>query len=145
MVEKIPLSSFIPGYYTLTVDLLIDGQIKNARRLELEISALPAIPRPIVVSRANLTPDEEMFITGLQLFNSGNDLEAVQRLALAFSLNPGLKQALAYGEALFRTGEYQKVIDLLRPYNREEPPAELVSLLGRCHHSLNQFAQASVY
>lgn len=145
VVEKIPLSSFIPGYYTLTVDLLIDGQIKNARRLELEISALPAIPRPIVVSRANLTPDEEMFITGLQLFNSGNDLEAVQRLALAFSLNPGLKQALAYGEALFRTGEYQKVIDLLRPYNREEPPAELVSLLGRCHHSLNQFAQASVY
>jgi GWxTD domain-containing protein len=144
-IETIPLASFVPGYYTLTVDLMIDGQVKDTRREDLEISALPVIPRPIVVSRANINVDEEMFVTGLQLLNTGNSAEAAKRLALAYAKNPGLKQAVAYGEALFRTGDYEKVIDLLKTFDQPEAPAEVVSLLGRSYHSLNQFAQASVY
>jgi len=144
-IENIALSSFTPGYYILTVDLVIDGQVKDTRRADLEISALSVIPRPVVASRANINADEEMFITGLQLLNAGNNQEATRRLALAYTQSPGLRQAVAYAEALFRTGDYQKVIDLVKPFDQPDSPAEVVSLLGRSYHSLNQFGQASVY
>jgi len=145
IMEKISLSPFVPGYYTLEAEILIEGQVRNSRRAELEISSLPALATPIVVSRGSLSESEELFVTGIQLLNQGENAEAILRLGAAFSQSPGIKQALAYGEALFRSGEYRKVTELLKPYDQPEAPAELLSLLGRSYHSLNQLAAASIY
>jgi len=145
IMEKISLSSFVPGYYTVEAELLAEGQVRNSRRAELEISSLSAIATPIVVSRGSLSESEELFVTGIQLLNQGENAEATRRLGAAFSQSPGIKQALAYGEALFRSGEYRKVIELLKLYDQPEAPAELLSLLGRSYHSLNQLAPASIY
>ncbi|MGC9056527.1 MAG: GWxTD domain-containing protein [Candidatus Saccharicenans sp.] len=145
VVEKFPLNSFSPGYYTLKAELLVEGQLKSRQRAEMEITALPAIAAPIIVSRGQLSPEEELFITGVQLLNQGQNNEAARRLGENFSRNPGLKQALGYGEALFRLGKYSQVVELLKPYEQPEAPAELLSLLARSYHSLNQFLSASAY
>lgn len=141
----IPLGSFKPGYYSLMVDLLIDGQISASRRAELEISGLSNIPAPILVSRGSLSQADELLAAGIQHFHSGHLPEARKLLEEAHSLQPGLMTALALSEVLFRAGDFQRVAELLRPYDQPEAQAELVSLLGRAFHSLNQLERAAVY
>lgn len=145
IIESIPLAGLKPGYYSLTADLLLGGKLLDSRRAELEISPLANLPAPILVSRAALTEADELLATGIQLLNSGNIQEASERLNRAYSLKPGPVAALALSEALFRKGEFQRVIELLGPYDQPEAPAEVVSLLGRAFHSLNQPARAAVY
>uniref|UniRef100_UPI00404B5D77 GWxTD domain-containing protein n=1 Tax=Candidatus Saccharicenans sp. TaxID=2819258 RepID=UPI00404B5D77 len=145
VIESLPLSSLKPGYYTLTAELIIGTQVRDSRRAELEISGLSAIPSPILASRGQLTEADELLATGIQCLNTGNNQEALKRLSQAHSLNPGPASALALAEVLFRTGQFQGVVDLLAPYDQPDSPAELVSLLGRAFHSLNQPARAAVY
>ncbi len=145
VVESMPLAALKPGYYSLKAELLVDGQLRDSRRAELEISPLSNLPAPILVSRGSLTEADELLATGIQHLNSGNIQEATSRLARAHSLNPGPVTALALSEALFRAGEFQRVIELLGPYDQPEAPPELVSLLGRAFHSLNQPLRAAVY
>jgi len=129
----------------VTVDLLVGGELQDSRRAELEISPLHSLPAPILVSRALLTEADELLATGIQHLNTGNIQAAKERLARAHSLKPGPATALALSEVLFRIGEFQPVIELLEPYDRSEAPAELVSLLGRAFHSLNQPERAAIY
>jgi GWxTD domain-containing protein len=141
----IPLSSFKPGYYTLTADLVVEGQLKDSRKAELEISPLSSIPGPILISRVSLTEAEQLLLTGIQYLNTGENQKALQLLSKAHSLKPEERPALAYAEALFRSAEFQKAVELLKPYDRPEAPAELLSLLGRSFHSLNQPGEAVIY
>ncbi|MBC7350288.1 MAG: GWxTD domain-containing protein [Candidatus Aminicenantes bacterium] len=145
VVESLPLSSCKPGYYTLRADLTIGGQVRDSRRAELEVSGLSAIASPILASRGQLTEADELLATGIQSLNTGNNQEALKRLSQAYSLNPGPDSALALAEAFFRSGQFQGVVDLLAPYDHPDSAAELVSLLGRAFHSLNQPARAAVY
>jgi tetratricopeptide (TPR) repeat protein len=145
VVESLPLSSCKPGYYTLTADLVIGGEVRDSRRAELEVSGLGAIASPILASRGQLTEADELLATGIQSLNTGNNQEALKRLSQAHSLNPGPASALALAEALFRDGQFQQVVELLSVYDQPESPAEMVSLLGRAYHSLNQPARAAVY
>jgi len=144
-VENIPLGSYQPGYYSLSADLVVEGKLKDSRRSELEISTLPSISAPILVSRANLTESEQLLLVGLQYLNGGQTQEAIGHLSKAYSIKPELRSALAYGELLFRVGDYQKAVEILKPYEQAEAPAELLSILGRCYQSLNQPASALVY
>ncbi|MDY0231379.1 MAG: GWxTD domain-containing protein [Candidatus Saccharicenans sp.] len=141
----IPLSSFKPGYYTLTADLIIDGQLQDSRQAELEISLLSSLPTPILISKVNLTESEQLLLTGIQYLNTGDLQKALQLLTRAHDLQPGERSALAYAQALFRSGEFKRVVELLKPYDRPEAPAELLSLLGRSFHSLNQSEEAINY
>ena len=141
----IPLSSFRPGYYNLIADLIIDGQLQDSRQAMLEISPLNSIPAPILISRANLTESELSLLTGIQYLNTGDLQKALQLLSRAYDLQPGERSVLAYGQALFRSGEFKRVVELLKPYDRPEAPAELLSLLGRSFHSLNQSEEAINY
>ena len=145
LVEVWPLSGLKPGYYSVTADLLLGGEIKDSRRVELEISSLSNLPAPIIISRAVLTEADELLATGIQHLNGGNIPEARERLSRAHSLKPGPGTALALSEVLFRGGEFQPIIELLKPYDRPDSPAEVVSLLGRTFHSLNQPERAAVY
>ncbi|MDI6849642.1 MAG: GWxTD domain-containing protein [Candidatus Saccharicenans sp.] len=145
LIESFPLAGLKPGYYSATADLIIGGEIRDSRRAELEISPQSSLPTPILVSRVVLTEADELLATGIQHLNRGNIQEARERLARAHSLRPGPMTALALSEALFRAGEFQPIIELLKPYDRPEAPAEVVSLLGRAFHSLNQPERAAVY
>ncbi|MGB9906524.1 MAG: GWxTD domain-containing protein [Candidatus Saccharicenans sp.] len=145
LVESLPLSSCKPGYYTLTADLVIGEEVRDSRRAELEVSGLGAIASPILASRGQLTEADELLATGIQSLNIGNNQEALTRLSQAHSLNPGPASTLALAEALFRDGQFQRVVELLSGYDQPESPAEMVSLLGRAFHSLNQPARAAVY
>lgn len=135
IIESIPLAGLKPGYYSLTADLVFGGQLRDSRRAELEISPLASLPAPILVSRAVLTEADELLATGIQLLNSGKIQEASERLNRAYYLKPGPVAALALSEALFRKGEFQRVIELLGPYDQPEAPAEPGLLLGRAFHS----------
>lgn len=145
IIESLPLSSCKPGYYTLTADLVVGGQVRDSRRAELEISSPSAIASPVLASRGKLAEADELLATGIQYLNTGNIQEALKHLNQAHSLKPGLASALALAEGLFRSGQFQGVVDLLIAYDRPDSPAELVSLLGRSFHSLNQPGQAVVY
>lgn len=145
LIESLPLAGLKPGYYSVTADLIIGGEIRDSRRAELEISPQTSLPTPILVSRVVLTEADELLATGIQHLNRGNVQEARERLTRAHSLRPGPLTALALSEALFRGGEFQPIIELLTPYDRPEAPAEVVSLLGRAFHSLNKPERAAVY
>ncbi|MDD8021133.1 MAG: GWxTD domain-containing protein [Acidobacteriota bacterium] len=145
LTAKIPLNSCRPGYYAIRVQLLVDGQVLTASRADFEISPLSALPRPIIVSKALIGPEEELFQTGLQWLNANQVEEACDRLGRAYTARPELGQALAYGEALFRKNDFQRILEIIKPFDRPEAPAEVVSLLGRSYQSINQYAQAAVY
>lgn len=145
VIESLSLSSYQPGYYTITADLVIDGQVRDSRRAELEIPGLSTIASPILASRGKLTEADELLATGIQCLNTGNIQEALKRLSQAHSRYPRPVSALALAEGLFRSGQFQEVVDLLAPYDQPDSPAELVSLLGRSFHSLNQPGRAAVY
>ena len=145
LTGKIPLNDCRPGYYTLVVDLVNDGQVLSSARAEFELATGSGLPRPILVSKAMIKPEDELFQTGLQLLNTNRVEEACLRLAQAYAVRPELSQALAYGEALFRKNDWKRVLDVIKPFDQPEAPAEVVSLLGRTYQSINQFTQAAVY
>ena len=79
------------------------------------------------------------------MLNSNRVQEARQRLSRAYAARPDLSQAIAYGEALFRNNDFQSVLTVIKPFDRPEAPAEVVSLLGRTYQSIDEFSQATVY
>jgi GWxTD domain-containing protein len=142
---RIPLNGCRPGYYTLAVELLAANQVLSSARANFELSDSSGLPHPVIVSKALISPEEELFQTGLQLLNSNRVQEACQRLSRAYAARPDLSQAIAYGEALFRNNDFQSVLTVIKPFDRPEAPAEVVSLLGRTYQSIDEFSQATVY
>jgi Tetratricopeptide repeat. len=144
-VETIPLSSLKPGYYTLNIDLLLEGKLVGSRRAELELSALPVVAAPVLVSRTVIQESEEWLLTGLQYLNTGNYREALRHIARAYGLQPGLREALAYAHVLLKLGDYSGMLEILKKYEQEDSPAELLSFLGQAYQSLNQPEKALFY
>lgn len=145
IVESLPLSSLKPAYYSLQVDLLVGNNLVDSRRQDLEISGLENVPLPIIMSRGSLDRADEWLAAGIQLFHKGQLAEARQLLERAHSLRSDLSTALPLAEVMFRARGFSEVIELLKPYDQPEAPAEVVSLLGRAYHSMNQPATAAVY
>ncbi|MCJ7645169.1 MAG: GWxTD domain-containing protein, partial [Candidatus Aminicenantes bacterium] len=89
--EEQPLKTFAPGYYKVKVSLLdAAGKELDSKSGDFELSALPSVPRPMIV--ANVTKSFEradyLYATGLELMNAGSFKEAAERLAEAWSLKP---------------------------------------------------------
>lgn len=141
----LPLKAFSPGYYSLRLELLAKGEVREARRADFEISPLKSLPRPLVITRGQLEPADHLLLTGLQNLNLGRLEEALKRIKRAYELRPDPRSALAYAEILFRIQDYRKVIELLSPLAGDTAPAEVYSLLGQSHHALNEHARAVVY
>jgi GWxTD domain-containing protein len=149
-LEVQDLSEFPPGYYRVQAALLDGrGQEVTGGKADFEVIALPEFPRPMVIAKVRPSSGraDYLYETGLQYLNKGDDKEAAARLTEAYRLAPGrLEIAVAYGQLLFTRGEFQKVKDILTPFaGGEEPPAEVVSLLGRTCHALNDFQGALSY
>jgi GWxTD domain-containing protein len=149
-LETQELAAFPPGYYRVQVSLLDGrGQEVSAGKADFEVLALPQFPRPMVIAkvRASSNREDYLYETGLQYLNKGDAAEAAARLSEAHRLAPGrVEIAAAYGQLLFAQGEFGKVKDILLPFaGGEEPAAEVVSLLGRTCHALNDYQAALGY
>lgn len=142
---SIPLASYSPGYYTLKIELLEKGLVKEVRKMDFEISALKSLPRPLLITRGRLEPADRWLLTAIQSVNLGRQEEARQRIRQAYELRPDSVTALTYAEIAFRQKDYKKVVELLSPLVGEKAPAEVYSLLGQAYHALNDFERAAFF
>jgi GWxTD domain-containing protein len=141
------LKDFPPGYYQIRVSLLDgDGKELLSQKENFEISFLPEIPRPFVVSKvmASFKKENYLFETGLQYFNKGDLAEAGTRLSGAYSMAPRrLEFAAAYAQVLFRLNDFKRAREILLPLaGGEDLPAEVLALLGQACHALGQYQEA---
>ncbi len=149
-LEVQSLKDFSPGYYQVRVSLLdAEGKEVLSRKENFEVSYLPDLPRPLVISKVTMSfkKEDELFATGLQYLNKGDLASAQARLSDAYRRNPlTLEFALAYAEVLFRRSDFKTAKEILLPFaGRPDPPGDLLSLLGRVCHNLGQFAEALTY
>jgi GWxTD domain-containing protein len=147
IVELVPLKDFTPGYYQVRVSLL-DGQGREvaAGKENFEISFAPVVPRPLVVSKvvASVRSEDDLYITGVQYMNTGDLATARFRLAQAYAKSPQRPDiAVAYSQVLFRLSDFGGVKEVLLPFaGGEQPPAEVLALLGQACHALGEFQEA---
>jgi hypothetical protein len=147
IVEFVPLKDFTPGYYQVRVSLL-DGQGREvaAAKENFEISFVPAVPRPLVISKvvASVRSENDLYITGVQYMNTGDLATARTRLAQAYAKSPQRPDiTVAYSQVLFRLSDFGGVKEVLLPFaGGEEPRAEVLALLGQACHALGEFQEA---
>ena len=115
-----PLAAFPPGYYQVRVTLL-DGQDHEmaSAKANFEISLAAGVPRPLILAKVvpAIRTEDDLFTTGVQLLNIG-DLEAARNcLADAHGRNPARPDiAIAYSQALLRSGAYRRAKEVLVPF-----------------------------
>ena len=149
-LETQELATFPPGYYQALVTIY-DGQGREvaSSKGNFEVITLPAFPRPMVMAKVRpaMKREDFLFETGLQYARSGDRAEALKRVSEAYALDPRRQEfAVAFAQLLFAQGEYQRAKDALLPFSAgEAPPAEILSLLGRTCHALNQYREAVTY
>jgi len=147
IIEAAPLKDFTPGYYQVRVSLL-DGQGREVAtgKENFEISFAPMVPRPLVISKvvSSVRSEDDLYITGVQYMNTGDLATARSRLAQAYSKSPQRPDiAVAYSQVLFRLSDFGGVKEVLLPFaGGEEPPAEVLALLGQACHALGEFQEA---
>ncbi len=143
-----PLAEFPPGYYQARVSVL-DGQGREVAfaKENFEVSLAKSVPRPMVVSKVvpAVKPEDDLFVTGIQLMNIREFKAARRTLAEAHGRDPARPDiAVAYSQALFRTEDYAGVREVLLPFaGGEEPAAEVLALLGQACQALDLFGEAA--
>jgi GWxTD domain-containing protein len=144
------LLSFPPGYYQARVTLLdAKGNDVAAAKEEFEVSMAPSVPRPLVMSNvvSSVKDEDDFLTTGVQLLNKGDFEAARERLAEAFRRNPARPDiALAYSQALFRSNDFRRVKDILRPFAAgSQPLPQALALIGQACQALGEYLEASTY
>ena len=145
-----PLKDFPPGYYQARVTLL-DAQGKDVASAKdnFEVSPAKTLPRPMVVSKVTkeIGNVDNLYATGLQSLNLGDDETARVRLAEAHAKAPRRADvAVAYAQLLFRLKDYRRVKEVLLPWAGEEAPApEVPALLGQACHALGEYQEAATH
>lgn len=148
--EEQTLKTFAPGYYKVKVSLLdAAGKELDSKSGDFELSALPSIPRPMVVAKVSKSFDraDYLYATGLELMNTGSFKDAAERLAEAWGLKPDRPEIAAdYGRCLYFLQDYGKAKAVLLPLAPAgKASAEVLSVLGRTCHALGEFTEAAGY
>lgn len=148
--EEQTLKTFTPGYYKVKVSLLdAAGKELDSKSGDFELSALPSIPRPMVVANVSKSFEraDYLYATGLELINAGSFKDAAERLAEAWGLKPDRPEiAAGYGQCLYFLQDYGKAKAVLLPLApAEKASAEVLSVLGRTCHALGEFTEAAGY
>jgi GWxTD domain-containing protein len=143
-VQEFPLADFPPAHYGVQVSLVLDGQELLAKSDEFDVTYLEAIARPWVYSRIlpNAADPLYVYITGLQLFNSGKLEEARDNLEKALQAKPDSVDIAYYlARAYMRLSAYEKVEQVVLPFfNKPQAPKyELYFLLGQSHFSRGEW------
>jgi GWxTD domain-containing protein len=145
-LEVFPLRNFPPDYYKIKVSLLDSEGFELLMQDEnFEITAAPAIGRPVIVSKIQPGLGKEEFdcVVGLQLLNLGRNKDALFYLERAYARNPTqIKYALGLSQCLFAEAQYQRVKDILTPFREEKATDLVLYFLGKSVHSLGQMDEA---
>ena len=148
-LEVFPLRDFPPDYYKINVSLLdSQGAVLLAQDENFEITTAPDLSRPIIVSKIQPGFDTSEFDceVGMQLINLGRINEALYYLEKAYAANPAqLKYSLALSQALFIDQQYQRIKDILIPFEEEKETDLVLYFLGKSVHSLGQFDEAIIF
>jgi GWxTD domain-containing protein len=145
-LEEMSLEKFPPGIYTLEVSLLDqNGQRHLSERDAFTVTTSP-IPGSWLVAQSNPPADDPYYsyILGNQFFNKGEIQKAHDELAKAYEKKPGsLDYALSYTRVLMALREFQKVRDILIPFDQEgKENFGLFFTLGRASESAGELEKA---
>jgi len=148
-LEEMSLEKFPPGIYTLEVSLLD----QNGQRHLTERDAFTVTTKPILgswlVAQSNPPADDPYYsyILGNQYFNKGEIKKAHDELAKAYEKKPdSLDYALSYTRVLMALREFQKVREILTPFDQEERRNfGLFFTLGRASESAGELEEAISY
>ena len=143
-VQEFPLADFPPAHYGVQVSLVLDGQELLAKSDEFDVTYLEAIARPWVYSRIlpNAADPLYVYVTGVQLFNSGKLEEARDNLEKALEAKPDSVDIAFYlARAYMRLSAYEKVEQVVLPFfNKPQAPKyELYFLLGQSYFSRGEW------
>jgi GWxTD domain-containing protein len=149
-IEEHSMADFPTGYYRLKVSVLDkDGKEILFETEDIEITFVPDLPRPLVISKVMPASkiEEYVYISGVQLLNKGNIKDGNILLGKAYHNNPNqLKYALGYSQGLFMSEDYKKAREVLIPFlDNKDERGEILYLLGKSSHALGQFVEAISY
>lgn len=145
-LEEMSLEKFPPGIYTLEVSLLDqNGQRHLSERDAFTVTTNP-IPGSWLVAQSNPPADNpyHSYILGNQYFNKGEIQKAHDELAKAYEKKPdSLDYALSYTRVLMALREFQKVREILTPFDQEgKENFGLFFTLGRASENVNKLEEA---
>jgi len=148
-MEEISLEGLEPGRYAIKVSLFDkSGKELLSGSQEFRISEEP-IPGSWVSAQTSPPPDDPFYlnILGIQHLNKGERDKALQELSKAYEKEPeSLDYALDYCRALLITKEYQKVRDILKPFEEaEQEDFDLFYYLGEASKEIKQYEESIYY
>ena len=148
-LEEISLEKFLPGIYTVEVSLLDqNGQKHLYERDAFSVTTKP-FPGSWIVAQTNPPADDPYYsyILGNQFFNNGEVQKANDELAKAFERRPdSLDYALSYTRVLMALKEFQKVREILTPFEKEGKEIfGLFFTLGRASEKVSELKEAISY
>jgi len=121
-LEEISLKKFPPGIYTVEVSLLDqNGQKHLYERDTLSVTTKP-LPGSWIVAQTNPPADDPYYsyILGNQFFYKGEIRKAHDELEKAYERMPdSLDYALSYTRVLMALKKFQKVREILKPFEKE--------------------------
>ena len=121
-LEEISLKKFPPGIYTVEVSLLDQkGQKHLYEREALSVTTKP-LPGSWIVAQTNPPADDPYYsyILGNQFFSKGEIRKAHDELEKAYERMPdSLDYALSYTRVLMALKKFQKVREILKPFDKE--------------------------
>lgn len=147
IIEEFPLQNFSPDYFKVKVSIS-DGSQKVILSDEknFEISPLPDLPRPWVVSKVLPSSQDSIYfyILGNQLSKKGHLGEAEKLLERAYNKRPtSLEYAMSYSGSLFKKKEYLKAKNILIPFSKDpQKNFQSLSLLAACSQALGEYEEA---
>ncbi len=150
-IQIFPLQGFVPGYYSLKIALVDkeDNEILS-QKSDFTIPLLEGIARPWIISRAVPAASQTIeysFILGNQLLSTGQIRQALSPLETAYRANPdSLRFAYGFSRALFMLKEYQRVKEVLKPFQENPQKShEFLSLLGKTCQAMQEYEEAVQY
>jgi GWxTD domain-containing protein len=148
-LEEMSLEKFPPGIYTLEVSLLDQsGQRHLSERDAFTVTTKP-FPGSWLVAQSNPPADDPYYsyILGNQFFNKGEMQKAHDELAKAYEKKTdSLDYALSYTRVLMALKEFQKVKEILIPFDQEgKENFGLFFTLGRASESAGELEEAISY
>jgi GWxTD domain-containing protein len=145
-LEEMSLEKFPPGICTVEVSLLDqNGQRHLSERDALTVTTKP-LPGSWLVAQTNPPADDPYYsyVLGNQFFNKGEIQKAHDELAKTYEKKPdSLDYALSYTRVLMALREFQKVREILMPFDQEgKENFGLFFTLGRASENLDELEEA---
>lgn len=145
--ESFKLTDFIPGNFTLTIEVIdSEGKTLLSQNEYFGISNIPYIPRPLIYSDPLPPLDDPTypFILASQYFNKGEIEKSSELFRIAHSKNPlNQKFAIGYSKSLYLLKRYSEIKEILTPFinlGKKEP--EVFEILAMAKQALGEYNEA---